>query len=163
MSCHASPTLDQLRNDAHLTPERFMNYFRDFQFQLREKRQSPEVFLATQSGDCDDFAILAAEVLHEKNYTTRLIAVFMEGQTHVVCYVDEIHGYLDFNRRRDSSPVQAADGSLEDVADKVAAYFRTPWRSVSEFTCQADDRPRFGRIAFGVAALPAAEATRDRQ
>ena len=140
-------TVDQLRNDPNLTPERFMGYFRDFEFKLGDSRQAPKDFLAARSGDCDDFACLADEVLREKRYTTKLVAVFMKGQTHVVCYVDEIHGYLDYNLRKETSAIQLASGELEDIADKVSAYFRNPWRSASEFKYEAD-QPRFGRVVF---------------
>jgi hypothetical protein len=148
----ASPslTLAQLRNDPNLTPERFGQYFRDFEFKLGGLRQAPETFLASKAGDCDDFACLAAEVLREKRYTTKLVAVFMTGETHVVCYVEEIHGYLDYNLRKEASAIQLASGKLEDIADKVAAYFRTPWRSASELNYEAD-QPRFGRMAFAKA------------
>jgi len=140
-------TLEQLRQDANLTPDRLIGYFRDFKFKLGEKIQSPEIFLAAQSGDCDDFASLAAEVLRERKYTTRLIAVFMDGQTHVICYVEEVKGFLDYNRRQDRMGIQSTNGDLEDMADKVAAFFRLPWRCVGEFTYQAGDR-RIGRIVF---------------
>ena len=140
-------TLQQLRGDSALTPERFMRYFHDFYFVLGETRRPVEVFLASRCGDCDDFACLADEVLREKNYTTRLIAVFMPGQTHVVCYVKESHGYLDYNRRRDTTAIQPAGEKLEEVADQVATYFRAPWQSVSEFTYHGI-YPRFGRIVF---------------
>jgi len=140
-------TLEQLRQDPDLTPERLISYFRDFKFKLGEKVQSPEMFLASQSGDCDDFASLASEILRERKYTTRLIAVFMDGQTHVVCYVEEIKGYLDYNHRNERSAIQATTGDLEDVANKVATFFRLPWRCASEFTYHAGDR-RIGRIVF---------------
>ncbi|HEX5220553.1 MAG TPA: hypothetical protein VFZ59_13365 [Verrucomicrobiae bacterium] len=140
-------TLEQLRQEQDLTPDRLIRYFRDFKFQLGEKVQPPEIFLAAQSGDCDDFASLAADILREKKYTTRLIAVFMDGQTHVICYVEEIKGYLDYNHRQDLTAVQATTGDLEDMADKVAAFFRLPWRSVGEVTYQAGER-RIGRIVF---------------
>lgn len=140
-------TLKQLRDDPDLTPEQFMNYFRDFHFKLGRDLQPPKVFLATKSGDCDDFACLADEILREKHYTTKLIAIFMNGQTHVVCYVKEIHGYLDYNRRKDAPAVQVSNGTLEDVANKVAAYFRTTWNYASEFTYHGDS-PKFGRIVF---------------
>jgi hypothetical protein len=146
-------TVDQLRNDPNLTPERFARYFRDFEFKLGACRQAPKDFLAAQSGDCEDFACLAAEILREKKYSTKLIAVFMKGQTHVVCYVDEIHGYLDYNLRKEACAIQLASGKLEEIADKVAAYFRTPWRSASEFNYEAN-QPRFGRIAFAGARNP---------
>ena len=140
-------TLEQLREEPNLTPERLIGHFRDFKFRLGEKVQSPEIFLAAQSGDCDDFASLAAEILRERKYTTRLIAVFMDGQTHVICYVEEIKGYLDYNRRGDLTAVQTTTGNLEDMADKVAAFFRLPWRCVGEVTYQAGER-RIGRIVF---------------
>ena len=140
-------TLEQLKRDPNLTPNRLMSYFRDFEFKLNDKRQAPEKFLASRSGDCDDFAALAAEVLREKKYTTRLIAVFMKDQTHVVCYVEEVHGYLDFNRRAEACPVQSAGGKLEEVADRVAASFHSAWRSVCEFTYQADC-PQYQQIVF---------------
>ncbi|HVM50808.1 MAG TPA: transglutaminase-like domain-containing protein [Candidatus Acidoferrum sp.] len=143
-------TLDLLRSDPTLTPERFASYFRDFEFKLGETRQAPEAFLAARCGDCDDYACLASEVLREKHYTTKLVAVFMKGQTHVVCYVDEIHGYLDYNLRKQTPGVQLANGKLEEIADKVAAYFRSSWRSASEVTYNAD-QPRLGRIVFAAA------------
>lgn len=139
--------MEQLRQEPNLTPERLIGYFRDFKFQLGEKVQAPEIFLAAQSGDCDDFASLVAEILRERKYTTRLIAVFMDGQTHVICYVEEIKGYLDFNHRQDRTAVQATTGDLEDMADKVAAFFRSPWRCVGEVTYQSGER-RIGRIVF---------------
>ena len=140
-------TLEQLRQEQNLTPDRLIGYFRDFKFQLGEKVQAPEIFLAAKSGDCDDYSSLAAEILREKKYTTRLIAVFMDGQTHVICYVEEIKGYLDYNHRQDLTAVQATTGDLEDMADKVAAFFRLPWRCVGEITYQAGDQ-RIGRIVF---------------
>ena len=147
MSASAKFTLDDLRQDPHLTPERLMKYFRDFEFRLGSQRQAPKDFLAAKSGDCDDFACLASEVLREKKYTTRLIAVFMDGQTHVVCYVNEAHGYLDYNLRREACALQPAGPELEKVADKVAAYFRTAWRSAAEFTYEGSSA-RFGQIVF---------------
>jgi len=140
-------TLDELRNIPNLTPELFMGYFRDFQFKQGDKPQAHAAFLEGRCGDCEDFATLAADVLREKNYTPHLIAVFMDGQTHVVCYIDEVKAYLDFNRRAKSPALQPSDGSLEDIAAGVAAYFRVPWRSASEFIYVSGER-RFGRIAF---------------
>ena len=67
----------------------------------------PADFLAGKAGDCDDFATLAAEVLRGKGYTTRLVVVHMEREVHVVCYVNEIKGYLDYNRRHEAHPVVA--------------------------------------------------------
>jgi hypothetical protein len=61
--------------------------------------------------------------------------------------VEQVHGYLDFNRRQEACPLQATDGSLEDIATKVAEYFRAPWRFASEYSYAGGDR-RFTGIAF---------------
>jgi hypothetical protein len=140
-------TVRMLREHPDLTPGVFMAYFRDFSFKLGDQLQDPDLFLATRTGDCDDFASLAETLLREKNFTTKLVAIFMDGQTHVVCYVQEVQGYLDYNLRGRDIPLQPSSGQLEDIADQVSAYFRTPWRSVAEFESRAGIR-RFGRITF---------------
>lgn len=130
----AGVTLQDLLNAPSLTPEAFAQHFADFQFELREKVQSPEVFLANKRGDCDDFAVLASDVLKLKGYTPRLVVVFMPKDIHVVCYIEETKSFLDFNRRNLSAPTVPSDGSLPDIADKVAKSFRSKWHCVSEFT-----------------------------
>jgi transglutaminase-like putative cysteine protease len=127
-------TLAELRGDPKLTPERLMTYFADFKFELGRQVRPPESFLANRSGDCDDFATLAAELLREKGYSTRLVAVFMPHDVHVVCYVAERHGYLDYNRRKQAWPLVTCQDDLAAIAASVAEYFRRPWRSASEFT-----------------------------
>ncbi|MHB8520096.1 MAG: transglutaminase domain-containing protein [Limisphaerales bacterium] len=129
-------TLEDLRCDPKLTPQRFARYFANFKFEFHAELQSPEVFLASESGDCDDYAVLAATVLREKGYTTRLVTVRMPGTVHVVCYVAEIRGYLDYNNREFLIRTVASDGSLNDVARKVARSFGEQWTSASEFRFQ---------------------------
>ncbi|MDB6022788.1 MAG: hypothetical protein JWQ04_2645 [Pedosphaera sp.] len=127
-------TLPELLNDAHLTPERLLHRFARFKFKLFDGVQPPVQFLASETGDCDDFATLAAYVLREKGYHPRLIAVFMPTQVHVVCVVTEAKAYLDYNNRRQDSPLVPTDGSLTDIAGKVARSFHTTWRCVCEYT-----------------------------
>ncbi len=129
-------TLADLRADPKLTPERFMKYFAAFKHELGREVREPETFLAKGAGDCDDFATLAADILREKGYSTRLVAVFMPEEVHVVCYVAETHSYLDYNRRKKASPVVKCEGELAAIATSVARSFRTQWRSVSEVTIQ---------------------------
>jgi len=133
-------TLAELRADAQLTPKRFVKQFADFKFEIGRVVRSPEKFLETQAGDCDDFALLAAMILREKGYTTRLVAVFMGKETHVVCYVKEANGYLDFNCRKKAEPLVKCKNDLADIAASVAESFRTQWRSVSEFTVKDGNR-----------------------
>jgi hypothetical protein len=124
--------LSDLKDRKDLTPENFIRSFADFQFELGERVQDPESFLQSKRGDCDDFASLAAAVLKERGYNTKIVVIMMNGATHVVCYVKESHGYLDFNHRADAQPVIASDGSLEDIAQKTATYFRLGWYMASE-------------------------------
>lgn len=115
------------------TPTSVLGLVRDFTFELGGVVQSPKEFLARRRGDCDDFALLASTVLARSGYRVKLVVVMMERETHVVCHVPEAGGYLDFNRRAASEGLVASDGSLEDIADKVAASFRSTWWRVSEF------------------------------
>jgi hypothetical protein len=115
------------------TPEHFAHQFAKFKFEFHAEVQDPAVFLKTQKGDCDDFATLADDVLTREGYTTHLIAVRMPGETHVVLYVDEIHGYLDYNFRAAKHPVLNSDGNLQHLATQVADTFHVPWTAVYEF------------------------------
>lgn len=125
-------TLQDLQNDAQLNPQRFMSYFSDFSFSLGEKLQSPDQFLARKCGDCDDFSTLAVNLLAAKGYQTQLIVISMDAGVHAVCYVAQEHVYLDYNNRATRTLV-ATDGSLSDIAQKVAGSFRSTWRSASEY------------------------------
>lgn len=127
-------TLSELQTNSALTPERLMRYFANFDFELGQTVRKPEVFLRRQAGDCDDFATLAADLLRQKGYTTRLVAVFMPGKVHVVCYVAELKCYLDYNRRKETEPLVKCDGTLASIGASVAASFHSDWRSVSEYT-----------------------------
>jgi hypothetical protein len=140
-------TMAELRADRKLTPERLMSYFSDFKFELSRQVRTPETFLANRCGDCDDFATLAANLLREKGYSTRLVVVFMPQDVHVVCYVVECHAYLDYNRRRQTAPLVACKGDLESIAGSVAESFRSPWRSASEFTYHNGTK-RFASTVF---------------
>lgn len=130
----SSLTLDTLRNDPKLTPQRFARYFRDFRCVFHVEVQEPEVFLVTQSGDCDDYATVADLVLREKGFKTRLIGIRMPGITHVVCYVDDCGCYLDFNNRSYLIGSTRCQGALEAIANKVARTFGATWTTAYEFT-----------------------------
>jgi hypothetical protein len=125
--------LDDLLNQKDLTPEGLARVFANFDFELAARVQEPETFLQRKRGDCADFSNLASTVLSKRGYTTKLVVVMMAKQTHVVCYVKEAGGFLDYNHRADSHPVMASDGSLEDIAGKVAGDFRSQWRMASVF------------------------------
>jgi hypothetical protein len=125
--------LSDLLGQKNLTPEELVRVVADFSFELNPRLQEPETFLQRQRGDCADFANLASLVLKRHGYTTKLVVVMMSQQTHVVCYVKEAAGFLDYNHRTDAHPVVPCDGSLEDIAGKVAGDFRSPWHMASAF------------------------------
>ena len=116
------------------TPEHFAHRFANFKFEYHAEVQDPDVFLKTKKGDCDDFATLADDVLTREGYTTHLITIRMPGETHVVLYVEEVHGYLDYNFRDAKHPCLPSDGKLQHIASQVAESFHLPWLAVYEFS-----------------------------
>jgi hypothetical protein len=96
--------------------------------------QDHGIFVASKSGDCDDYATLAADVLSKAGYTPRLIAVRMKGETHVVCYIEETKSYLDYNCRKDQEKLVPCSTVLTDIARYVAASFSKDWVATYEFT-----------------------------
>jgi hypothetical protein len=126
--------LETLRKQDGLTPEKFAEYFRKFKFELNEKPQQPDLFLARETGDCDDYATLAATILGEKGYHTRLIVVFMPRVIHVVCFISERGGYLDYNERQSESKLLFTSTTVEAIANRVATSFSAKWYCAAEFT-----------------------------
>ncbi len=126
-------TLAEIERAPDLTPERFSSFFRDFEFQFHNEIQAPEKFLASHSGDCDDYATLAAQVLRQHGYSPRLIAVRMPRIVHVVCYIPETHSYLDYNLRAGQGVVESRS-EINEIARSVARSYRANWFSASEFT-----------------------------
>ena len=127
-------TLEQLHQDATLTPQTFARHFSKFRFVFQADVQKPADFLATQAGDCDDYSTLAAAELSARGYHTRLVSVRMKDLVHVVCYVAEANGYLDYNLRAKGTGLVPCGPSLGEMADAVAKSFNSSWHSVSEFT-----------------------------
>lgn len=127
-------TLEEIRATRNLTPQTFAAYFSNFEFKYHHAIQPPELFLATESGDCDDYATLASAVLKEKGYTTRLVTIRMPKVTHVVCYVEEAKCYLDYNNRAYLVKTVSSSPTIEDIASHVARSYHCKWTSASEFT-----------------------------
>ncbi len=127
-------SMKELRGLHNLTPEKFERLFADFHYKFHPEVQPHDQFLRTESGDCDDFATVAAEILSAKGYTPRMIAIRMKGETHVVCYIDEEGGYLDYNTRKDAHPLVPCSPDITAIATKVAAGFRRDWVATYEFT-----------------------------
>jgi hypothetical protein len=129
-----------LRESAELTPVHLIRHFADFTFELGDQLQPPERFLERKQGDCDDFASLASTLLTERGYHAKLVVVVMATESHVVCYVAEIKGFLDFNFRSRENPIVTSENSLEDIAKQVSATFQTDWVTASEFVYRNGSR-----------------------
>jgi hypothetical protein len=129
-------TLEQIESSPNLTPERFAGFFRSFNFRFHAEIQSSEAFLGTESGDCDDYAILASNVLRRHGYRPRLIAVRMPKIVHVICYIPETNSYLDYNLRAQGSGLVECRPDIGEIARSVARSYGAKWSSASEFTFQ---------------------------
>jgi len=127
-------TVEQIYSMPDLTPDKFASLFSDFKFHFHEEVQDFDTFVSSKSGDCDDYATLAADVLSRHGYTPRLIAVRMRGETHVVCYIEETGSYLDYNTRKDSNKLVSCSPGLTDIARSVAKSFGKDWIATYEFT-----------------------------
>jgi hypothetical protein len=128
-------TLEELNADPKLTPRKFAGYFTDFAYRFHEEVQPARVFLGTRSGDCDDYAVLADQVLKPKGYQTRLIHVRMPGVVaHVVCHVMPDKVYLDYNNRVYLKKLARSGPTVREIATKVAKSLESNWTSASEFT-----------------------------
>lgn len=148
-------TVEQLRNQDPLTPEKFAANFKRFKFTFLTEVQQPEQFLARRVGDCDDYAILAADILREKGYTPRLVAVRMNRLVHVVCYINETESYLDYNLRKGPVRTVPSGKSIREIAGHVARSFRLPWTSASEFHFENRQKILVRTVLDDPARLPA--------
>jgi hypothetical protein len=134
-------TMSELLNDPKMTPKRFASLFADFEFDAHPfDVQNPNQFLATRSGDCIDYAVLADFVLKKRGYATRLIRVEMVGKNtgHAVCYVTESRAYLDYNNRRYFFTLEHSGPSIREIATNVADSFDANWTFAQEFTYDYD-------------------------
>jgi hypothetical protein len=149
-------TVEELQKVPGLSPQKFARHFSAFKYQRSDVVQPPEQFLATRQGDCDDYAILAAQILGAKGYTPRLVAVRTPEDVHVVCYFLESGSYLDFNNRQFGIRTVGCRFALDEIAAKVAHSLGSRWISVSEFTFDGGVR-RLKATIFREAPLLAAQ------
>jgi hypothetical protein len=123
-----------------MTPRRFANYFEDFQYKEFTEVQDPEVFLRTETGNCQDYAILGDYVLGRRGYDTHLVHVRMVGQiAHDVCFVTPSKAFLDYNLRAYYRNLEPSGPTVREIASKVAEMFKSNWTSASEFTYTYDE------------------------
>lgn len=132
-------TLTDLLDDPKMNAKRFASHFERFEYEFHPEVQPPDVFLESQTGDCDDYAILAAYVLKRKNIGAKLVRVSLVGRVaHDVCYVIPNQGYLDYNNRKYASTIEGCRQRLRAIAAQVADSFEANWTSISEYTYDYD-------------------------
>ncbi len=128
-------TLADLLGDPKLTPKRFAAEFERFEYEFHPEVQPADVFLESERGDCDDYAVLADYVLTRKNFPTRLVRISLVGRiAHDVCYVIPSKAYLDYNNRKYARNLESSGRRLRQIANEVADSFEANWTSVSEYT-----------------------------
>lgn len=128
-----------LLTDSKMNAKRFANYFEDFHFEFHPEVQPVDQFLGTERGDCDDYAILADEVLRHRNFTTTLVHIRLAGMVaHAVCYVEQDRAYLDYNNRNVFFTLSRCRPSLREIAEMVADSLDSNWTSASAFTYSYD-------------------------
>jgi|CXWL01.1.fsa_nt_gi hypothetical protein len=128
-------THSALLGDPQMNPKRFAGHFADFRYELFSSVQPVDAFLQTERGDCDDYAILADEVLRRRQFRTLLVHVRLAGMTaHAVCYVEQSRAYLDYNNRKVFFTLSRSGPSLRDIAAKVADSLEGSWTTASVFT-----------------------------
>lgn len=128
-------THSALLSDPQMTPKRFASHFADFRYEFHGSVQPVDVFLQSKRGDCDDYAILADEVLRRREFRTLLVHVRLAGMTaHAVCYVEQNRAYLDYNNRKVFFTLSRSGPTLREIASKVADSLEASWTSASAFT-----------------------------
>lgn len=128
-------THSELLGDRRMNPKRYADYFGNFRFEYHPEVQPVDEFLRSERGDCDDYAILADEVLRRRQFQTFLVHVRLAGMTaHAVCYVAQSRAYLDYNNRNVFFTLSHSGSSLRAIATKVADSLDAGWTSASIFT-----------------------------
>ena len=147
-----------LLGDPKVTPKEFAAHFEKFEFEYGVEVQPAEKFLARRRGDCDDYAVLAGQVLNRNGYEARIIHVRLVGQVaHAVCYVTQSKAYLDYNNRKYALNLQRSGRTLREIAGKVAESVEANWTTASEFTYDYHE----GLKHFGMTVVKTEPPSRD--
>jgi hypothetical protein len=141
-------TLRELDSAPEMSPKQFANLFEFFRYNFCPYVLPVDEFLYDQSGDCDDYAILADHVLAQKGYHTRIVRVVMAGSdvAHAICYVVEKKAYLDYNNRQYGVNLERAGPTLRQIAAKVAGSLEKNWTSATEYTFSYTDYHKVNRF-----------------
>ena len=124
------PSLGQLA-ERYRTPQAVATFLsHEFTYQTDEALfgtlehwQQPEEFLARRAGDCEDYALLARELLRRNWIQAEVLSVVKaDGTGHTVCVFRDVHGRYQIIDEGRLYQVSAA--SLKDVASKLCPDWR---------------------------------------
>lgn len=131
----ANNPLDSIAQ-AYPTPERLAAFLHQnviFQDDLRlfgqiDYWQAPEEMIARRQGDCEDYALLAQDLLNRQGTEAFVFSLYGEaGYAHTVCVFMEGGRYSVMNQDR---LMRLQAGSLEELAGRL--YPRWNWAAVAE-------------------------------
>ncbi len=111
------------------TPEAIAKYmWRHFQvesdraqFGREEKWQSPEEFLTTRRGDCEDFALFAQQVLKLNGISSFLLNVYSDKTAHTVCVFKEGGFYHVIDG---TEVIRTKASSLDGLISEINPFWR---------------------------------------
>ena len=92
-----SQNLNSPNDVAHFLWKNFIFETDQHQFGQEEHWQTAEEFLINRKGDCEDFALLASELLRMKGIPSFLLNIYGDGTGHTVCVFKQNGKYRAFN------------------------------------------------------------------
>ena len=90
------------------------------QFGKEEYWQSPEEFLTTRRGDCEDFALMAHEILKMKGVKTYLVNIYSDRYAHTVCVFKEND---KFNVIDGTRVIRLESENLQELSSKIYPFW----------------------------------------
>jgi predicted transglutaminase-like cysteine proteinase len=124
-----TPSLTDLASQLQ-TPEKIAKYmWRHFlfehdqrQFGKEEYWQTPEEFLATGKGDCEDFAIFAHELMKSLGMRSFILNVYAPNFSHTVAVFEENGQYHVID---EAKIVRYGASSLEELLTKINRHWKS--------------------------------------
>ena len=110
------------------TPEKIARYmWKNFvfeedrrQFGREEYWQSPDEFMDTRRGDCEDFAIFANEALKRNGMTSFILNIYGSRYSHTICVFSENgrYGAID-----GSKIIRSKSSNLKDLISRIQPFW----------------------------------------